>query len=547
VWGDRIDAQPRFLTSGVSLWSAKKGRRRRAVLTSAFFVKLTTVFLAYFVAGKLGQATTSIRSSNLGPVWPAYGIALASLLAYGIDVWPGIAASAFVVAISSVSPLAALGQASGATLAAATGTIMLRRIPKFDPSLSRLRDALGLIVLGAFGSALLSSSIGILSLYATGIQPYSGLRSAWLIYWLGDSTGVLLVTPLVFTLPGLWRLRSRKSTIELAALLTLLTGACFVIFGDLPLIPIRLDVLAFAVLPFVMWGAINFRTGGATLSVFLIASLATVLTALGSGPFAGSTPFVNAALLDLLFAVLAVSGLTLAAVITERETALTERGQQKRVEDALSSVNRKLIEAQERERTRVSRELHDDIGQRLALLTVRLAGLALSASESGADRSQAIELQKFASSLAQDVQALSHELHSPKLAILGVATSMRLFCTEFATQQGVTINFESQELPPTLSSDIALCLYRILQEALHNAVKHSGVHQFEVRVWLTRRDVHLEVSDDGVGFEVRKALESPGLGLVSMEERAKLVAGDLEVFSAPQRGTTVHARVPLNS
>ena len=365
------------------------------MLTSAFFVQLTTVFLAYFVAGKLGQATTSIRSSNLGPVWPAYGIALASLLAYGIEVWPAIAASAFVVALSSVPAVAALGQAAGATLAATTGALLLRRIGNFDPLLSRLRDALGLIFIGAFGSALVSSCIGILSLYATGIQPYSGLGSAWLIYWLGDSTGVLLMTPLVFTVPSLRRSRYQSRRVELGALVILLTGACFVIFGDLPLIPIRLHVLAFAVLPFVMWGAINFGLGGATLCVFLIASVATVLTALGSGPFAANTTFVNAALLEVLFAVLAVSGLTLGAVITERERAESDREQQKRVENALSSVNRKLIAAQEQERTRIGRELHDDIGQRLAMLTIKLTGLALSSPEDGSDRSQAVELQKL--------------------------------------------------------------------------------------------------------------------------------------------------------
>jgi signal transduction histidine kinase len=530
----------------VPLWSPKNRQRPHTVTTSAFFVQLTTVFLAYFVAGKLGQATTTIRSSNLGPVWPASGIALACLLAYGIRVWPSIAAGAFLVALSSVSPVAALGQATGATLAATTGTVLLRRIEKFDPFLSRLRDALGVIFIGAFGSALISASIGIASLYATGIQPYSGLRSAWLIYWLGDSTGVLLVTPLVFTLPGLLRLRSRPRIIELATLLALLTGACLLIFGDLTLFPIRLHALAFAVLPFVIWGAISFGIAGTALSVILIASIATVLTALGSGPFATSTPFVNAALLDVLFAVLAVSGLTLAAVITEREKAETHRDQHKRVGDALSSVNRKLIDAQEKERARIARELHDDIGQRLALLTVKLTGLALSSPESGSDRSQAIELQKFASSLAQDVQALSHELHSSKVGILGAVTSMRLFCSEFAGQQGITIDFASEDLPQNLSSDISLCMYRILQEALHNAAKHSGGQQFGVRVWTTRRHVHLEVHDDGVGFDVQKARESAGLGLVSMEERVKLVAGELAIASTPERGTTVHARMPLN-
>jgi len=294
-----------------------------------------------------------------------------------------------------------------------------------------------------------------------------------------------------------------------------------------------------------MWGAINFGIGGAALSVFVIALLATILTALGSGPFAASTPFVNATLLDVLFGVLAVSGLTLAAVITERQRAETAREQQKRVEDALSNVNRKLIQAQEQERARIGRELHDDIGQRLAMLSVKLAGLALGSAEPTANRAQAIELQKLASGIASDVQMLSHELHSSKVAILGAAASMRMFCTEFAGQHEIEIKFESDNLPPDLSSDIALCLYRVLQEALHNAAKHSGARQFDVRTWATNRDVHLEVRDDGVGFDVSTARQSSGLGLVSMQERVKLVAGDLRVTSAPHRGTTVHARVPL--
>ena len=234
-------------------------------------------------------------------------------------------------------PLAAAGQAIGATVGALTGAFLLRRIPHFDPSLSRLRDALGLVVLGAFGSAILSASIGVFSLYATQVQAYSGLASAWLIYWLGDSTGVLLVTPLVFTLPSLLGIRSRADITEFAALLTLLAAACFVIFGDLPLIPVRLHVLAFAVLPFVMWAAIDFGIGGASLSVFLIATIATLATAFGFGPFAGNTSFVNAVLLDVLFAVLAVSGLTLAAVIAERERAKSEREQLIREQTAMEA------------------------------------------------------------------------------------------------------------------------------------------------------------------------------------------------------------------
>src|SRR4029077_3048141 len=119
-------------------------------------------------------------------------------------IWPAIASSAFLVAyLSPVPALAAAGQAAGATAAAATGTYLVRRIADFDPALSRLRDALGFVTRAALGSATLSASIGVTALYLTGVQAYSGLGSAWLVYWLGDSTGVLLITPLVFTLPTL--------------------------------------------------------------------------------------------------------------------------------------------------------------------------------------------------------------------------------------------------------------------------------------------------------------------------------------------------------
>jgi PAS domain S-box-containing protein len=643
-----------------------------APVVANFAVQLGGVFLAYFIAGKLGQATTNIRSSNLGPVWPASGIALAAFLAYGARVWPGIAASAFLVALSStVSPIAAAGQAFGATAGALTGSYVLRRFLSFDPSLARLRDAIGLVVVGAFGSAFLSASIGLFSLYATGVQAYSGLAPAWLIYWLGDSTGVLLITPLVFTLPALFAIRSRTAIVMLASLLALLTAACFIIFGDLPLIPVRLHVLAFAVLPFVMWAAIDFGVAGASISVLLIATIATLATALGLGPFAGNSPFINAVLLDILFAVLAVSGLALAAVIAEREraksdrealireqtamearlrlaaivessddaifsksldgillswnqaaerifgfteaeavgkpaamlvppelryeeakqfqrmrtgdrierhrsTRLTKTGEriavsltispvtdpagtlvgiaviardltaQERADRALSSLSRRLLQAQEQERARISRDLHDDIGQRLALLTVELAQLP-SGPVGSRYRKQADKLQMQASEIATDVQALSHKLHSSKLELLGIAAAMKGLCDEFASQQQVEIAFAARDVPRPLQADISLCLFRVLQEALHNSAKHSGVSRIDVNLWAVPEEIHLVVSDAGEGFDLEAARTGRGLGLVSMEERLKLVDGELSINTQPRRGTRIHARAPLRT
>ena len=122
---------------------------------------------------------------------------------------------------------------------------------------------------------------------------------------------------------------------------------------------------------------------------------------------------------------------------------------------------------------------------------------------------------------------------------------MRGFCQEFGEQQKVEIDFKTHDLPSTLSPDISLGLFRVLQEALHNSAKHSGVRHFEVRLWGTSDEIHLTVSDSGAGFDREAAKESRGLGLVSMEERLKLLDGTFSIESQPKRGTTIHARAPL--
>jgi len=223
---------------------------------------------------------------------------------------------------------------------------------------------------------------------------------------------------------------------------------------------------------------------------------------------------------------------------------ITER---KLAEVALANVSRRLIEAQEQERTRIGRELHDDIVQRLALLAVELQQLHDNSLILPDVRNRMGTLQKQTSEIATDIQSLSHELHSAKLQYLGIAGAMRGFCREFGEQQKVEIDFHAHDLLSPLSPDTSLCFFRVLQEALHNAVKHSGVRHFEVRLWGTSDEIHLTVQDSGAGFDRKAAKASRGLGLISMEERLKLVNGTLSIDSQPKRGTTLHARVPLNS
>ena len=216
----------------------------------------------------------------------------------------------------------------------------------------------------------------------------------------------------------------------------------------------------------------------------------------------------------------------------------------KRSELALASVNRRLIEAQERERLRISRELHDDIGQRLALLALELQQ---HQEDPFGGRERIAELQKRTVEIAADIQSLSHELHSSKLQLLGIAAAMKGLCQEFGAQQKVEIDLQTDALPAALPPDMSLCFFRVLQESLRNAAKHSGVRHFEVRLWGTPSEIHLTVSDSGVGFDIEAAKAGQGLGLISMEERLRLLNGTISIESQPQHGTTIHARIPFSS
>jgi PAS domain S-box-containing protein len=224
-------------------------------------------------------------------------------------------------------------------------------------------------------------------------------------------------------------------------------------------------------------------------------------------------------------------------------TDITER---KLAEEALLGISRKLIEAHEQERSRIGRELHDDIVQRLALLVVQLdrvqQEIPASASEFG---SQLVDLRNQASEITNDVQSLSHELHSLKQEYLGIAGATRNFCSEFGERQKVEIDFQSHDIPDTLPTDLFLPLFRVLQEALSNASKHSGVRSFEVKLWGSAEAIQLTVRDLGAGFDSEAAKKCAGLGLTSMKERLRLVGGELLINSQRERGTTIHARVPL--
>ena len=224
----------------------------------------------------------------------------------------------------------------------------------------------------------------------------------------------------------------------------------------------------------------------------------------------------------------------------------TDTTDQKLAQQALEKVSGQLIEAQEKERGRIARDLHDDICQRLALLAMEISLANRSADGSAETTKQRLqEIQKHCSDIAGDVQSLSHQLHSSKLDYLGVVAAIKGFCDEFSRKYEVSIKFTNADVPRKLPQDISLCLFRVAQEALQNAVKYSGTDQFTVELLGMVDCVQLTVSDAGAGFDVEVAKRNRGLGLVSMQERVHLVHGTLSIESQAGKGTKILAVVPL--
>jgi PAS domain S-box-containing protein len=220
----------------------------------------------------------------------------------------------------------------------------------------------------------------------------------------------------------------------------------------------------------------------------------------------------------------------------------------KEAEEAAHTLSGRLIHAQEAERARLARELHDDLNQSLALLAVELELLGQKPLPAGS--TVAGRMQDFAAlvrNLSSGVHRLSHELHPAKLEQLGLATAARGFCRDLGAAHKIEIQFEAHEVPRFVPDDIALCLYRVVQEGLQNVVKHSGANGAKVELTASENELRLVVSDHGCGFDAEENTGESSLGLVSMRERVRLVHGHFSVESRRGEGTRIQAQVPLRA
>jgi signal transduction histidine kinase len=205
-----------------------------------------------------------------------------------------------------------------------------------------------------------------------------------------------------------------------------------------------------------------------------------------------------------------------------------------------------LIDAQEKERSRLASELHDDFSQRLALLALDLETAAEMIPESPQEaKRQLHELLNSASEIGADLHTLSRRLHPSTLQSLGLVPGVSAFCREFAAQQSIQVDFSHQDIPRSVPPEAALCVFRIIQEGLRNSKKHSRASNAQVDLAMVGDTLHVLVRDQGVGFNLKELSNKAGLGLRSMGERAHLMGGRFKIHSEPQKGTRIDAWVPI--
>lgn len=352
-------------------------------------VELGLVFLAYLLAGRIGLAVP-FTSGNVSPVWPAAGIALAAFVLAGHRVWPAIAAAAFVVNyFSPVSLEAALAIAGGNTAGPLIGAWLVRRLRGFRPSLTRLDDVLGLIGVAVPAGAAVSATVGVAALFLTNVNPWSRSWPAWIVWWLGDAAGALVVAPVALAVLSRQQTPSLRSVPELVALFSATIITCFAVFDGRPAIGIEKDVFAFVALPLVLWGAGRFGIPGAAGVTVVIASMAVWETASTSGPFVRHGALQNALMLQAFLVLLSGLGLIVAAALAERAQLVREQ------------AHHEAIEQSERRYRPIVETAHDGIWMLDAeLITVFVSPRMAAILGYGVEEMQGRPLSDFASQAA---------------------------------------------------------------------------------------------------------------------------------------------------
>jgi two-component system sensor histidine kinase UhpB len=353
-------------------------------------------------------------------------------------------------------------------------------------------------------------------------------------WFLGDALAQVIVTPAILY----WSARTyRHRPARLGEFVIVMSALCTASAFAFVLINRGYSLsLVYLPVPLLIWAAVRLRPFGTANAIALVAAVSIVGVIRGTGMFADGAAHSSVLSLQLFLLALGVSLLPLAILIAERE-ALGELEM---------DFNSRLLTAQEHERARIARELHDDVGQRMALLQFNLTRFTGTTELSPAALHEVNELVDMTSQIVSALRSLSHELHPATLDIVGLEIAIKGLCRDFQLQHGLRIQYRSRDVPARLERAVSICAFRIAQEALRNVVKHSGADAAVVELAGEGNRLVLCVEDSGNGFDINNVDQRSGLGLISMRERLRLIKGHLSIQSMPRAGTRIRVEVPLD-
>jgi signal transduction histidine kinase len=532
---------------------------------------------AYYIGAKIGFALT-FQPHPVSTLWPPNSILFAALLLSKRRSWWFLLLAAFpahlLVQLNAEIPTTMIlcWYISNCT-EALIGASLIRYLVGPELRFENTRHV-AMFILVSFVGPFLSSFLdaGFVMLNRFGESPF------WDVFRMRVFSNILAcltLVPLIVT----WRdggLSSITHTSVKRYLEAMLLAAGLVIVGTLSFEPHNYwqnatPALLYLPLPLLLWAAIRFGPKGSS-AAFLVVSFFEIWAAIHNfGPFTAQSSEMNALSVQLFLTLASMPLLFLAALIKEREGAQQLAHQkEERLElaldvaqqashalsDSQEKLNRshnqirkllgRLIDVQESERRRISRELHDDLNQKIATLSMSISRVKRNLPMQEPDLiGELDQLRETANGLTNEVRRLSHQLHPAALEHLGLVTALESYIGSFRDEEQIDVRLNAEIGDELIPFQTSICLYRVAVEALRNVARHSGAASAAISLKRVNGILELEVSDSGRGFEVETAAQSGGLGLISVEERLRAVRGDCEILSTPERGTTLIARVPF--
>jgi signal transduction histidine kinase len=495
------------------------------------------VGISYYVGTRIGFTWTPTGRPN-STFWPPNAILLAALLVVRRKEWWTLLLAVLAAHVVAQLQVGVPAWTAGGWFLTNSGEALIGAycITRFTDSARRLDGVRGVLVFVVFGVLFAPLATSFLDAFAVVTTGWG--RGYWPLslerFWTNALAVLTIVPPIVLwrSNPVSWIRRAGVARLGEAALLAIGTVlVADVVFGLKAVSPATTPALLYVPLPFLLWAASRFGLGGLSTSLLSLALISTWYTIHGREPFPNASMSQNILSLQILFCVVAVPLMFLSAVMAEA----------RRTQELLRRTSGSLIEAQEQERHRIARELHDDLGQALALTSVTLDGLI---QESGESLKPALtDLSSQISAISDTAREISHGLYPTHLEYLGLAKALKRLCDECRSGKNISIHLTMGNLPDQLQPSISLSLYRIAQETMHNIITHSRAKKVQVELGADDTQISLRIIDDGVGFD--PGHEEAGLGLESMRHRVRAVGGFIDISSSPNSGTRIEVQVPF--